>query len=49
MSKRMILMLVACTVVFGLVFGLKGFLNFGMNQFFDNMPITPATITATER
>jgi membrane fusion protein (multidrug efflux system) len=48
MSKRMILMLVACTVVFGLVFGLKGFLNFGMNQFFDNMPMPPATITATE-
>ena len=48
MSKRMILMLVACVVVFGLVFGLKGFLNFGMNQFFDNMPMPPATITATE-
>lgn len=48
MSKRMILMLVACAVVFGLVFGLKGFLNFGMNQFFDNMPMPPATITATE-
>jgi membrane fusion protein, multidrug efflux system len=48
MSKRMILMLVACAVVFGLVFGLKAFLNFGMNQFFDNMPMPPATITATE-
>ncbi|MEE4249063.1 MAG: efflux RND transporter periplasmic adaptor subunit [Alcanivoracaceae bacterium] len=48
MSKRMIIMLVACAVVFGLVFGLKGMLNFGMNQFFDNMPMPPATITATE-
>ena len=48
MSKRMIVMLVACAVVFGLVFGLKGMLNFGMNQFFDNMPVPPATITATE-
>jgi membrane fusion protein (multidrug efflux system) len=44
----MIIMLVACAVVFGLVFGLKGMLNFGMNQFFDNMPMPPATITATE-
>jgi membrane fusion protein, multidrug efflux system len=48
MSKRMIIMLVACAVVFGLVFGLKAFLNFGMNQFFDNMPMPAATITATE-
>ena len=48
MSKRMIIMLVACAVVFGLVFGLKGMLNFGMNQFFDNMPMPAATITATE-
>ena len=48
MSKRMIIMLVACAVVFGLVFGLKGMLNFGMNQFFDNMPMPAATVTATE-
>lgn len=48
MNKRMIIMLVACAVVFGLVFGLKGMLNFGMNQFFDNMPFPPSAITATE-
>lgn len=48
MSKRMILMLVACAVVFGLVFGLKGGLGFMTNKFFDNMPMPPATITATE-
>ena len=48
MSKRMIIMLVAFAVVFGLVFGLKGMLNFGMNQFFDNMPMPAATVTATE-
>lgn len=48
MNKRMVIMLIACVVVFGLVFGLKGMLNFGMNQFFDNMPFPPSTVTATE-
>lgn len=48
MNKRMVIMLIACTVVFGLVFGLKGMLNFGMNQFFDNMPFPPAAVSATE-
>lgn len=48
MLKRMILMLVASAVVFGLIFGYKAVGNYFMNQFFDNMPVPPVTITAAE-
>jgi membrane fusion protein, multidrug efflux system len=48
MTKRMILMLVAVGVVFGGIFGYKAIGNYFMNQFFDDMPVPPATITATE-
>jgi membrane fusion protein (multidrug efflux system) len=44
----MIIMLVTTGVVFGAIFGFKWFGNKMMNQFFDNMPITPVAITATE-
>ncbi|HEY0974666.1 MAG TPA: efflux RND transporter periplasmic adaptor subunit [Solimonas sp.] len=46
MTKRMIIMLVAVIVVFGAVFGMKWFGNKMMNEFVNNMPIPPATITA---
>jgi membrane fusion protein (multidrug efflux system) len=48
MTKRMILMLVAVTVVFGLIFGYKAIVNHFINDFFDNMQMPPASITATE-
>ena len=46
MTKRMIIMLVAVTVVFGAVFGMKWFGNKMMNEFVNNMPVPAATITA---
>ena len=46
MNKRMWWMLVAVTVVFGGVFGFKWFGGKMMNQYFDKMPIPPATISA---
>ncbi|MCC5856404.1 MAG: efflux RND transporter periplasmic adaptor subunit [Idiomarina sp.] len=48
MIKRMILMLAATGIVFGLIFGYKAIGNYFMNDFFDNMPPPSATITATE-
>lgn len=48
MKKRMILMLAATAVVFGLIFGYKAVVNHFMNDYFENMPVPPATITATE-
>ncbi|RUO24380.1 efflux transporter periplasmic adaptor subunit [Aliidiomarina minuta] len=48
MIKRMILMLVAVTVILGLIFGYKAIGNHFMNEFFDNMPMPAASITATE-
>ncbi|MDQ2077768.1 efflux RND transporter periplasmic adaptor subunit [Marinimicrobium sp. ABcell2] len=48
MAKRMILMLVAVGILFGGIFGYKAVGNYFMNQFFDDMPVAPATITATE-
>jgi membrane fusion protein (multidrug efflux system) len=44
----MIIMLVTTGLVFGGIFGFKWFGNKMMNQFFDNMPIPPVAITATE-
>ncbi len=48
MTKRMIIMLTAVIVVFGLIFGYKAIGNHFMNEFFDNMPMPAAAITATE-
>lgn len=48
MNKRMIVMLIACTVIFGGIFGFKWFGKTMMNKSFDNMPFPPAAITATE-
>src|SRR5688572_32903109 len=48
MSKRMVLMLGITGLVLGLIFGLKAFGNRMMHQAFDNMPLPPATISATE-
>lgn len=45
MSKRMWIMLVACVVVFGGIFGFKAFVSKMMNNFFDHMPMPPATIS----
>jgi len=48
MNKRMILMLLACIVIFGGVFGVQKMLDDGINDFFDNMPMPAATITTEE-
>lgn len=48
MTKRMILMLVAVAVLFGGIFGYKAVGNYFMNQYLDNMPVPPATITAAK-
>ena len=48
MLKRMILMLIATSILFGLIFGYKAVGNYFMNDFFDNMPTPPATITASD-
>lgn len=44
--RRMTLMLVLVTIVFGGVFGMKWFGNKMMVQYIENMPVPPATITA---
>ncbi|HSW15490.1 MAG TPA: efflux RND transporter periplasmic adaptor subunit [Solimonas sp.] len=46
MTKRMTIMLLLATVVFGGVFGMKYMGNVMMNKFVDAMPIPPATISA---
>lgn len=48
MTKRMILMLVAVGIVFGLIFGWKAFGNYMMGQYFANMPEQAIATTATE-
>lgn len=48
MLKRMIWMLAITGVVFGLIFGYKAVGSYFMNQFFDNMPVPPVTITASD-
>lgn len=45
-AKRMIVMLLIVGLLFGAIFGFKWFGNTMMNQFMDNMPQPPATITA---
>lgn len=47
MSKRMWIVLIACVLVFGGIFGFKAFVNKMMNNFFDHMPEPPATITTS--
>lgn len=46
MFKRMSLMLAAVFIIFGGIFGYKAIGNYFMNQFFDNMPMPTASITA---
>lgn len=46
-TKRMLIMLVLALVLFGGVFFLKHMGRQGMNAHFDNMPIPPATISAS--
>lgn len=48
MTKRMILMLLGCLLVFGAVFGLKAFFTKMMNEGMKNAPIPTQTITATQ-
>lgn len=48
MSKRMIIMLLAVSLVFGAIFGFKWFGNRMMNQFFDTMEQPAASITVSE-
>lgn len=47
MTKRMAILLIAAVVVFGAVIGSKLFINQKVNEFFDNMPIPPAVVTAS--
>jgi len=46
MAKRMIIMLLLVTLVFGGVFGMKWFGNKMMVQYAENMPVPPVTVTA---
>ena len=46
MTKRMILMLLGCTVVFGGLFGMQYMGSKGMNAYFDAMPVPAATISS---
>lgn len=46
MTKRMIVMLVLCAVVFGIVFGMKWFGNKMMIQYVEHTPVPPVTITS---
>ena len=48
MTKRMILMLIGATVLFGGIFGMQYMGKKGMNQYFDNMPVPPAAISTTK-
>lgn len=45
MNKRMLVMLVACAILFGGIFGFKWFGSRMMNQFFDTMPVPPVTVS----
>lgn len=45
MTKRMIIMLIGVTVVFGGIFGMQYMGKKGMNDYFDNMPVPPAAIS----
>ncbi|MDX1496244.1 MAG: efflux RND transporter periplasmic adaptor subunit [Salinisphaeraceae bacterium] len=47
MNKRLIIVLLGCLIVFGGVFGMKYMGSKAMNQYFDNMPVPPVTISAT--
>jgi membrane fusion protein, multidrug efflux system len=47
-SRRMIIMLLLVTVVFGGVFGMQFMGRKAMNTYFDSMPSPPATITAAK-
>lgn len=44
-KKRMTWMLIGTTVIFGGVFAVKAVMNTGMNEFFDNMPQPPASVS----
>lgn len=46
LNKRMLLMLAGCLLLFGGIFGFKLFGNYMMNQYFDSMPLPPATVSA---
>ena len=48
MNKRFIIVIAACVVVFGGVLALQMMLRKGMNDFFDNMPMPAASVTAAE-
>lgn len=45
-TKRMIVMLALAAVLFGGVFGFQWFMGVKMNEFFDDMPTPPATVSA---
>ena len=48
MTKRMIIMLIACAVVFGGIFGIKAMSKKKMAAYFDNMPTPPVTIMTAQ-
>lgn len=45
MSKRMIIMLILCAVVFGGIFGIKAMFTKGMNEAINNSPIPASSVT----
>ncbi len=48
MKLRMFLMLLACLVVFGGLFGMKFMGNKMMNEYIDAMPVPPATVSSAQ-
>ena len=48
MSKRMIVLLVLAVVVFGGLIGVKVYFSKVTDEFLDNLPVSPETVTATE-
>lgn len=48
MNGRMVLMLAACGLVFGGIFGFKWFGNRMMNEFFDSAPVPPETVSSAK-
>lgn len=48
MTKRMWIVLLACVLVFGGIFGFKWFVSTKITEFFDNMPVPAATVTSAK-
>ena len=48
MNKRMIIMLAACAIVFGSVFGIKAVFRAKMNEAVNNMPVPASAVSTAE-